>query len=201
MSDLWIRVKLRGLWEGPPQPGGARPGPEQTFYEADWLVPFVPVAGDTLMLPDGSERGQGVTVTERVLTLEGHVELWVGGWDADWDKELLDELWRLTRERAVAREQAWEEESREPMQLMVGESLATLYRLARRAEAQGAEDASWLRVTVPEGAQVPQVEDDVLVVDAQDRTCVARVLKVSPRRIPRPHTAVVIDVDWPSLGI
>lgn len=206
MSDVWIRVRLRAVWEGPPQPDGARPGPEQAAYEAEWLVPFVPAMGDTLMLPDGEDgTSQGVTVSERIIELDGTVSLWLdlGRWHdggSDWTREGIEGLMNATRQHAVTRLEEFDEENRQPMQLTVGESLTNLYRLARRAEHQGRDDADQLRITVPEGGDLPEVDDDVLIVDDQERSCVAHVVAVVSRQVPRPHTAVMLVVEWGTLA-
>lgn len=55
--------------------------PSGEYVDGVMDSPVYPSIGDTLMLltPDGTE--QDVRVTERVVTIHGQIEIWVGGFD------------------------------------------------------------------------------------------------------------------------
>jgi hypothetical protein len=205
MSDMLVKVKLRGFWEGPPSPS-----PETTYYEVDWLVPMVPAPGDSICLPDGSASGQEIPIERRILNLDGSIDVWLnlGYWNhqtnepsENWTREMVEKLWADARAYAEVEFEAIERANRPVMEVRVGEALPRLHALARRAAAIGGDaNPDLIRVTVPEGGVLPGQSDQVMVVDGHDRSCVGTIVELQERRVPRPHHAVWVEMDWSTLG-
>ena len=183
--EVWTKVTLRAHWPGPPQPDGARPGPNEGWFDSDWFVPFVPIPGDEIELP-----AQPVAVAERSIRMDGSVVLYLGPFDG-WERESVENLMAGAREYVAKRAVELEKAARPTPTIDV----KTPINYWRRQRGSGGSEV--IRITTNGSGRPPVDEGDAVILNGpRDDSVQGVVRSISFRDQPRAHHVLGIEVDW-----